>query len=415
MPVVPDTQDEELVKLRELFDEVRSLLDDKPNDEEPNERSEDATSTQGDNNTQSNGDNEVRTGNDTTTPPTDNEAEHNSSDNVSPEISGASTEYHSSNSLANSSSESLRSTVQNSPTGSIDYGPEESDDDNGEALDDNGDVSDDSAATVEYLPSDSMLRFSIQETSGSDLQIGLIEQNESSIQSDTNAQDESVQSNAQNVETVDNDSDIEEIVQPVPLIVIDSTIDNEPHEPLNANSSSNVTQDDDVVFVQQVRNDNPIVIDLSNTLDDGFAVPSSSTPLIPSRRRRRNQEPIDIEDGPTPPQRPRIPNIFENLYQEIQIRFGPSNPTPQMSFPKTPVPSTSTTSHDDESLNSTQSEPIDFKCAICLSNPRNRQPVSTFCGHIYCKSCIEACIQSTHKCPLCKKPLTMKKIHRLFF
>lgn len=45
-------------------------------------------------------------------------------------------------------------------------------------------------------------------------------------------------------------------------------------------------------------------------------------------------------------------------------------------------------------------------CPICLENVRNHSPVSTTCGHIFCKECLRQALQSVKKCPMCKKSLT---------
>ena len=71
-------------------------------------------------------------------------------------------------------------------------------------------------------------------------------------------------------------------------------------------------------------------------------------------------------------------------------------------------------------LESQQQEPLlavttelGLQCSICLDNIE--EPWSTNCGHIYCKECILAAIDATHRCPLCKKNLQRQDAHRLFF
>jgi hypothetical protein len=45
----------------------------------------------------------------------------------------------------------------------------------------------------------------------------------------------------------------------------------------------------------------------------------------------------------------------------------------------------------------------DLKCIICLD--LFEQPVSLYCGHSFCKYCIQKHLQKTPKCPLCKYPI----------
>ncbi|XP_064550014.1 E3 ubiquitin-protein ligase RNF4-like [Drosophila montana] len=63
-----------------------------------------------------------------------------------------------------------------------------------------------------------------------------------------------------------------------------------------------------------------------------------------------------------------------------------------------------------------KTEPCDesYKCPVCLDSVRKREPSSTRCGHIFCKSCILTAVQSTHKCPLCNKKVTQRSIFRIY-
>ncbi|CAO1429936.1 unnamed protein product [Diamesa hyperborea] len=53
-------------------------------------------------------------------------------------------------------------------------------------------------------------------------------------------------------------------------------------------------------------------------------------------------------------------------------------------------------------------------CPICLENVRNRSPVSTNCGHIFCRSCLHQALQEVKKCPLCKKNTSMRQFHDIY-
>lgn len=55
------------------------------------------------------------------------------------------------------------------------------------------------------------------------------------------------------------------------------------------------------------------------------------------------------------------------------------------------------------------------ECAICLESlVDSAQRVATICGHLFCKSCITLAIKTTHKCPTCRKKLTLKSIHPIY-
>ncbi|KAH8251605.1 hypothetical protein KR038_002872, partial [Drosophila bunnanda] len=55
-----------------------------------------------------------------------------------------------------------------------------------------------------------------------------------------------------------------------------------------------------------------------------------------------------------------------------------------------------------------------YKCPVCLENVRRREPVSTNCGHVFCKDCLVAAINSVHKCPLCNKKITRRQFTRIY-
>ncbi|CAA6667898.1 unnamed protein product [Spirodela intermedia] len=53
-----------------------------------------------------------------------------------------------------------------------------------------------------------------------------------------------------------------------------------------------------------------------------------------------------------------------------------------------------------------------FTCSICWG--QLVEETSTICGHIFCQGCIKAAIHTQKKCPTCRRPLTMKNIHRVY-
>lgn len=55
-------------------------------------------------------------------------------------------------------------------------------------------------------------------------------------------------------------------------------------------------------------------------------------------------------------------------------------------------------------------------CPICLDSFSSSKLVaSTFCGHIFCSQCVKTVMKTSRKCPTCRKKLTGKGYHFLFF
>ncbi|XP_063075475.1 LON peptidase N-terminal domain and ring finger 1, like isoform X2 [Engraulis encrasicolus] len=48
-------------------------------------------------------------------------------------------------------------------------------------------------------------------------------------------------------------------------------------------------------------------------------------------------------------------------------------------------------------------DPSDFECSLCMR--LFFEPVTTPCGHTFCKNCLERCLDHTPQCPLCKESL----------
>ncbi|KAG4192455.1 hypothetical protein ERO13_A07G158100v2 [Gossypium hirsutum] len=53
-----------------------------------------------------------------------------------------------------------------------------------------------------------------------------------------------------------------------------------------------------------------------------------------------------------------------------------------------------------------------FNCPICMGSLN--EEMSTRCGHISCKACINAAIAAQGKCPTCRKRVTVKELIRVF-
>ncbi|XP_063776941.1 LON peptidase N-terminal domain and RING finger protein 1 isoform X2 [Pseudophryne corroboree] len=54
----------------------------------------------------------------------------------------------------------------------------------------------------------------------------------------------------------------------------------------------------------------------------------------------------------------------------------------------------------------------DFECSLCMR--LFYEPVTTPCGHTFCKKCLERCLDHTPQCPLCKQSLTEYLAHRIY-
>ncbi|XP_072537352.1 LON peptidase N-terminal domain and RING finger protein 1 [Salminus brasiliensis] len=50
-------------------------------------------------------------------------------------------------------------------------------------------------------------------------------------------------------------------------------------------------------------------------------------------------------------------------------------------------------------------DPSDFECPLCMR--LFYEPVTTPCGHTFCKNCLERCLDHSPQCPLCKESLKM--------
>ncbi|XP_030376262.1 E3 ubiquitin-protein ligase BRE1A [Scaptodrosophila lebanonensis] len=61
-----------------------------------------------------------------------------------------------------------------------------------------------------------------------------------------------------------------------------------------------------------------------------------------------------------------------------------------------------------------ESDDGSYKCPVCLESVRQREPITTKCGHVFCNSCIQAALRTTHKCPLCNKKMTARQISRIY-
>ncbi|KAK9869990.1 hypothetical protein WA026_006089 [Henosepilachna vigintioctopunctata] len=54
------------------------------------------------------------------------------------------------------------------------------------------------------------------------------------------------------------------------------------------------------------------------------------------------------------------------------------------------------------------------ECPICYDKLAQKQVMSTQCGHLFCKDCIERIVKTVKKCPTCRKTVNKKKIFSIF-
>lgn len=103
---------------------------------------------------------------------------------------------------------------------------------------------------------------------------------------------------------------------------------------------------------------------------------------------------------------PPIPTVDltneTTTFQELEELFSLN------STPDKPVES-------DENQTSSRKESFSLQCTVCLDNCVKKEPTATKCGHIFCKLCIEMCVELTEKCPLCNKRVNINEIFRLYF
>lgn len=55
-----------------------------------------------------------------------------------------------------------------------------------------------------------------------------------------------------------------------------------------------------------------------------------------------------------------------------------------------------------------------LECAICLERIENQEVSSILCGHLFCSKCIEYSLKKCKFCPLCKAPVTLNHLRRVY-
>lgn len=147
-------------------------------------------------------------------------------------------------------------------------------------------------------------------------------------------------------------------------------------------------------------------------------------------RNLRNNEIIDITDSPVQHVNGRLSNalrVDENVLIVPETQAGPMRnrnnearaeaaPYQRRNIPNTSTPKRAALNFScDDSQNDSQTQKIKVSCPICLESAISREPVSTRCGHIFCKACISLALRNVKKCPMCKQSLVGKiPFHPIF-
>lgn len=161
---------------------------------------------------------------------------------------------------------------------------------------------------------------------------------------------------------------------------------------------------------------------------DTFAT-RTSTPT--TRRIRRRTSPVEVIDlshldraPPVRSARNRDPDAFIDLCtpegprsRTVNLHSNDSlTILPRRSAENDPVVDLDVASPPkrvNRDIDESQKEEL-YKCPICMDSVSKREPVSTKCGHVFCRECIETAIRATHKCPICNKKLTARQFFRIY-
>ena len=83
-----------------------------------------------------------------------------------------------------------------------------------------------------------------------------------------------------------------------------------------------------------------------------------------------------------------------------------------------PQPAASSSSaHTTGTTSSSSDHDLAFTCNICLEGVKDREPVVTQCGHLYCWPCLYRWLHTRHSdgtCPVCKAGVTQDNVIPIF-
>lgn len=141
------------------------------------------------------------------------------------------------------------------------------------------------------------------------------------------------------------------------------------------------------------------------------------TQILPAPRAFRHpighNEVIEVQDSPltqqrnTPPKPTRLGSARHN-----RSRGNLRSDAAPYQIPNARVPPKRLVLDDSQDDSSKR---VSVSCPICFDSVIGKTPVSTACGHIFCKVCIYKAIEKKpSKCPMCKKAVKTGSIHQIF-
>lgn len=74
---------------------------------------------------------------------------------------------------------------------------------------------------------------------------------------------------------------------------------------------------------------------------------------------------------------------------------------------------------DSPSSDDQGSKEVKVGCCVCFDDLQeifhsNRHLMATFCGHIFCNSCLDVVVKTNPFCPVCRKKIAKKNVHRIY-
>lgn len=111
-----------------------------------------------------------------------------------------------------------------------------------------------------------------------------------------------------------------------------------------------------------------------------------------TRRQTNDEEIIFVSES--------VPNNSRNNHNNVECA------SPKISSP----PKTKKARR----MSNTESSKNLGNCPICIDSLLGKTIVSTVCGHVFCKQCLETAIKTNKKCPTCRKQIKNNGYHKIF-
>ncbi|CAH1777390.1 unnamed protein product [Owenia fusiformis] len=130
---------------------------------------------------------------------------------------------------------------------------------------------------------------------------------------------------------------------------------------------------------------------------------SEHSPILP----KCSHSPSEESKVPNSPQR-RKRNISENSdYRRVSDLVSPTRPGPSKKGKQGSPPSPTTSRRGSTTTFETKFHKCltkdDFECGLCFR--LLYEPVTTPCGHVFCKQCLDRCLDHNTSCPACRSCL----------